>query len=169
MAAHKESFWRRRVADPVVGLLKQGLTPRQLAVGLALGCAIGVFPVLGTTTMLCVIVAATFGLNQAAVQLTNWIVYPFQLVLLIPFVRLGEWLFSADPLPLSARQIAAVAKEQPSQMFKMFGTSLGHALAGWVVVGLPIAALIYLALVPVLRRALRKSSAVAAASAQPAP
>ena len=168
MAAHKESFWRRRVVDPVVGLLKQGLTPRQLAVGLALGCAIGVFPVLGTTTMLCVIVAAVFGLNQAAVQLTNCGSVSFQLVLLIPFVRLGEWLFSGIPFPLRP-PIAAVAKEQPSQLFKMFGTSLGHALAGWVVVGLPIAALIYLALVPVLRRALRKSSAAAAASAQPAP
>ena len=164
-----ESFLRRRLVRPVLNLLRQGITPGRLALSLAFGCTIGIFPALGLTSLLCIVVAAMFRLNHAAIQLTNWIVYPLQFILLIPFVRLGERLFGADPLPLSVGQIAAVAKEHPLQVFTMFGTSLLEAMAGWMVVGLPLTALIYFALLSLLRRALRKTSATADASAQIAP
>ena len=169
MVAHNESFWRRRIVQPVVSLLKQGITPTRLALSLALGCAMGVFPLLGTTTMLCVALAAVFRLNYAAIQLTNWLVYPLQLLLLLPFVRTGEWMFRAEPFPLSVSELVAVAKEGPLQVFSLFGESIGHALAAWFVIALPATVLIYFALLPVLRRALKKSSATAEASAQAAP
>jgi len=53
----KEGFFRRRIARPIVELLRQGVTPEKMALSLALGVALGVFPVLGTTTALCALVA----------------------------------------------------------------------------------------------------------------
>lgn len=38
---------RRQIVTPVVALLRQGATPEKLALSLALGIALGVFPVLG--------------------------------------------------------------------------------------------------------------------------
>ena len=40
----KESFFRRRIARPIVELLHQGVTPEKMALSLALGVALGVFP-----------------------------------------------------------------------------------------------------------------------------
>ena len=53
----KEGFFRRRVARPILELLRQGVTPEKMAMSLALGVALGVFPVLGTTTALCALAA----------------------------------------------------------------------------------------------------------------
>ncbi len=147
-----KSFWRRRVVDPVLALLKQGLTPGKLAMSLALGCTVGVFPGFGLTSLLCIAVAAVFRLNHVAIQITNWIVYPLQFVFFIPFARVGERLFNAPPLPLSVGEISAIFKSQPLSGLKMFGEVFLHAFAGWLVIGLPITLLIYFAILPLLRR-----------------
>jgi uncharacterized protein (DUF2062 family) len=42
-----------RIVDPIVTLLKQGITPESIALSLACGTIIGVFPVFGTTIVLC--------------------------------------------------------------------------------------------------------------------
>ena len=92
-------FFRRRLARPIIELLRQGVTPEKMALSLALGVALGVFPVLGTTTALCALVAFIWRLNLPAIQIVNYFVYPLQIALLIPFFRLGEKLFGAPHLP----------------------------------------------------------------------
>jgi hypothetical protein len=64
-AAPRRGFWRRRVLDALVGLLAQGLTPERLAVSLVLG----LFPVVGVTTLLCLAAGFAFRLNHVALQL----------------------------------------------------------------------------------------------------
>ena len=147
-----KSFWRRRLVDPVLALLKQGLTPGKLAMSLALGCTVGVFPGFGLTSLLCIAVAAVFRLNQVAIQITNWIVYPLQFVFFIPFARIGERLFNAAPLPLSVSEISAVFKAQPLSGLKMFGGAFLHAFEGWMLIAFPITFLIYFAILPLLRK-----------------
>src|SRR5579872_6178647 len=90
-----------RVVEPLLSLLRQGLSPERLALSVALGIALGVFPVLGTTTLLCGLAAILFRLNVPAMQLVNYLVFSLQLALLIPFIRLGELLYGADPAPLT--------------------------------------------------------------------
>jgi uncharacterized protein (DUF2062 family) len=70
--------------------------PRQLAFTLALGFAIGCIPLLGVTTGICALLAMLLRLNMPAIQAANWVAMPLQVVLLIPFLRLGQWLF-AEP------------------------------------------------------------------------
>jgi hypothetical protein len=57
----------------------------RLAVSLALGAVLGVFPVVGVPTFLCGAVAAVWRLNFPALQLMNYVVYPLQIALLWPF------------------------------------------------------------------------------------
>ena len=89
----------RRGFDTIVGLLRQGITPEKIAMAVALSVALGVFPVLGTTTLLCAAAATLLGLNLPAMQLVGWLVYPLQLVLLVPLMRLGSRLFGLVAVP----------------------------------------------------------------------
>src|SRR6267143_1282461 len=101
----QKGFFYRRLVRPILDLLRQGVTPEKLALGLAIGGALGVFPALGCTTLLCTIVAIVLRLNLPAIQIVNYFVYPIQIALLVPFFRLGEKLFRAAPLPVSIAQI----------------------------------------------------------------
>jgi len=90
-------FWRRRIAGPLLALLGQGLSPEGIALSLSVGVAVGLFPVIGLTTLLGLALGAALRLNLPAVQLANWLSYPLQLVLILPFVRWGERLLGASP------------------------------------------------------------------------
>jgi uncharacterized protein (DUF2062 family) len=151
-----EGFLERRLVRPLLELLRQGVTPERLALSIALGATLGVFPALGLTTTMCAIVALVFRLNLPAIQLVNYFVYPLQIALLIPFFRLGEKLFRAPHLPLSVPQIYAMIHTSVTGAVRALWTTTWHAIVGWCLTA-PLAALVlYLTLVPALRRVARR-------------
>ena len=75
--------------------------PRKSRLSLAFGLGIGIFPVLGVSTVLCTVVAIALRLNLPAIQLVNYLASPLQLALIIPFVRVGEHLLGLQAQPLS--------------------------------------------------------------------
>jgi len=152
----KEGFFRRRIARPILELLRQGVTPEKMALSLALGMAIGVFPALGTTTALCALVAFIWRLNLPAIQIVNYSVYPVQLALIIPFFRAGEILFGAPHLPLSARQIVGMVRASLWGSIRFLWTTTWHAMIAWCLAAPVFVALAYVLLVPILRRGARQ-------------
>jgi uncharacterized protein (DUF2062 family) len=60
----KRGFFHRRIVAPILALLTQGITPEKIALSLALGIVLGVFPVLGSTTVLCAAAALLFDGTQ---------------------------------------------------------------------------------------------------------
>src|SRR5208283_1264779 len=78
--------------------LRQGISPHQLALTLALGFAIGCFPILGVTTAICAVLAVALRLNLPAIQAANYAAMPLQLALVLPFVRLGGWFLASAHL-----------------------------------------------------------------------
>ncbi|HPC45074.1 MAG TPA: DUF2062 domain-containing protein [Candidatus Latescibacteria bacterium] len=146
------SFVRRRVISPIMDLLKQGVTPEKIALSMAAGGALGVFPVLGSTTILCTLAAFLFRLNMPAIQIVNYVMFPLQLLLLIPFIRFGEWIFHADPIPFSASEMAAMFRSDfQGSMGLLWVTGL-QAIVAWCAFMPPAAVLVYLVLAPGLRR-----------------
>jgi uncharacterized protein (DUF2062 family) len=125
---------RSRLWSPLRELLRKGLTPEGLAWSLAVGLALGVIPLFGTSTALCVGAALAFRLNQPAMQLANYLAYPLQIILLIPFIRMGEWLFGAPPLPLSLTGLLAAMKADAWGTLGVFWTSLWHGAVAWLLV-----------------------------------
>jgi len=154
----KERFFRRRIARPILELLGQGITPEKMALSVALGVALGVFPVLGTTTALCALAALILRLNLPAIQIVNYFVYPLQIALLIPFFRMGEKLFSAPHLPLSITQIVAMAQASFWGATRFLWTTIWHSIVAWCLVAPVFVAVEYGILVPLLRRVVRKPS-----------
>ena len=148
------SWAYRRIALPICALLRLGASPEKLAWSLAIGIAIGINPLLGTTTLLCLAVAFVFRLNVAASQLSNHIVYPLQLILVIPFIHVGTRVFHTAPLPLSGKDMLAEARATPIALLRQIWLWERHALAVWAVFAVILVPVIALSLTPLLKKLL---------------
>jgi uncharacterized protein (DUF2062 family) len=130
--------------------LLQGVSPERLALTLALGCAIGCLPVVGVPTLLCAALALALKLNLPAIQAANYAVMPLQLVLIVPFVRLGGWLIaSPENHTVSAGELLHTS---PLRLVTDLGSLAGRALLAWVVIAVPAVLLLTFTLTLVLRR-----------------
>jgi uncharacterized protein (DUF2062 family) len=145
-------FWRERIVTLIVSQLVQGATPHKVALSIALGFSLGVFPVLGTTTTLCVIAAVRLRLNQPVIQLVNWLVYPLQLAWLLIFVRLGEWIMRAPCISFSLPELIQKFHESPVKFFQEFGAAQLQGVVAWLFLAPFLTTLTYSVLMPPLKR-----------------
>lgn len=146
----------RRVVLPVHTLLRMGASPERLAWSIAAGVVIGVNPLFGTTTALCLVAALIFRLNIAASQLGNYAVYPLQLLLLIPFLRLGSKVFHTAPIPLTRSDLLNAARSHPIALVREIWRWEWHALVVWAGLSVVLIPLIAVAFMPLLRRMLTR-------------
>jgi uncharacterized protein (DUF2062 family) len=149
-------FFRGRIIRPILDLLKQGVTPEKIALSVALGATLGVFPALGWSTTLCAIAAIVLRLNLPAIQIANYFVYPAQLSLLVPFFRWGQRLFRAPHFPISVPQILGLFHAGAWIAIKLLWTTIWHAMVVWGMMAPVFVGLVYVILTPVLRRAMRR-------------
>jgi uncharacterized protein (DUF2062 family) len=136
-------FVRRRVLPPLVGLLRQGHTPEKIALSVALGVAFGLFPIFGTTTLLCVLAGVILRLNHPALQLSNQLMYPVQIPLILVFVRLGEVLLGASPMAMTIPVRAAELRVSPAVLLDRLGLAGLHGVVGWAAVAPAVAGIVY--------------------------
>lgn len=129
------NFLRKRLLDPIVALLTQGITPQKIALSITIGAIVGVFPVMGTTTVLCTVAAAALRLNLVAVHTIHYAMTPVQILLIIPFVRVGERLVGAAPQPLSISDSMALIKQGALHAAIVLWSATVHAMLGWLVIG----------------------------------
>lgn len=148
-----ESWWKRRIVAPVLAQLKQGVTPEKLALTVALGFVLGVFPLLGSATLLCAVAAWALRLNQPVIQIVNYLAYPAQLALLIPLYRAGSDLFSIPHIPLSITFILEQFRADAGMFFAKFGMIAVRGIIVWLLIAPLATAAIYFILRPALRRA----------------
>jgi uncharacterized protein (DUF2062 family) len=123
--------------------LRQGLTPRKLATTCSLGIVIGLFPVFGTTTMICFGLAIAFRLNIALIQVVNYLMVPLQVLFIIPFIRMGTVLFDLNPFPYEADQLLELFQSDFLLLLKEAGISLLIGAGVWATLALPLFFLLY--------------------------
>jgi uncharacterized protein (DUF2062 family) len=134
----------------VVRWLRQGASPRRLALTLALGFAVGCIPVVGVPTVLCAALAVGLRLNLPAIQAANYAAMPFQLALIVPFARLGGRIFSAGAQ--SGSHAGALPQIWSLHLVNDLGALAAHALVAWLLVAGPAVALMTVALTAMLQR-----------------
>jgi uncharacterized protein (DUF2062 family) len=158
---------RRRVWLPLLGLLKQGISPDRLALCVAIGIVVGNIPILGLSTALCALIALVFRLNLAAMQLVQVLMAPTQLLLIIPYVRLGEWILNAPHQPLSIAAGLALLEHGVRNAVTVLWDAILHAGFAFALVA-PIAIfLFYRLLVPIFAHAAAQIGARAPSSPTP--
>jgi uncharacterized protein (DUF2062 family) len=145
-------FLLQRLVEPLRAQLTQGVSPARLALALALGLVIGTVPLLGVTTLLCGLAAASLRLNQPAIQVANYVAYPLQIGLLIPFFEAGARLFGQPPVGLTVAGLQAeLAADLVGTVVRYLGVT-ARSLAAWGLVAPLAAVALYLALRPLLAR-----------------
>lgn len=128
------SAWLARFRESILAL-----TPDQVALLVSVGVVLGIFPIVGCPTVLCLLAACGLRLNAALLQLLNNISSPLQLALLLPLARAGGWLCGGgDPLGGSiANRLRAEAL---------------HAIVGWTCICIPLGLVLYLAVLLLMRK-----------------
>ena len=145
-------WWRRWIVDPIIDQLTRGVSPEKLSWTIALGVVFGVFPVMGSTTVVCLAVGWIFKLNQAILHVFKAMVYPLHLALILVFIRMGERLYGVPLIPFSIGELMVRFKNSPIQFARDFGLAAWHGISAWLLVA-PIAAIIIkLAVTPLLNK-----------------
>ena len=152
--APARSFWQRRLRDPIVAQLTQGITPEKIALTVAVGSAFALFPVLGTTTLLCFLIAWALRLNQPIVQLINQALWPAHFPSIFGCIWVGEAIFGAPHVHINIRYLRKMSEiiwDDPTLFFHQFGLTVMYAVVAWAIIApFYIAAVYYIAL-PITR------------------
>jgi uncharacterized protein (DUF2062 family) len=164
------NFFQRRLLDPIVAQLTQGLTPEKIALTIAVGSAIAMFPLLGTTTLLCLIIGVFMKLNQPIIQAVNYACTPIHIPFIFYSFRWGENLFGTAHSRLEMRVMRRLLIEDPLQFARDYGTAAVHAVVVWAIL-VPFWGLaVYYIALPILREIARvkaENAARAAAAKSP--
>lgn len=144
-------FWQ-----VIASALRQGATPRKLAIACAMGCVISIFPVFGTTTLLCFLVAIAFRLNIVVIQTVNYLLTPIQVVMLIPFMQGGIFLFGLSNVSLEVNDLLFRFKNDFGTVFQELGGVVLSGIAVWVLVAIPLFFMLFFIFHALLLRWMRR-------------
>jgi uncharacterized protein (DUF2062 family) len=158
--------WQRHVIDPIASQLTQGITPEKVALTLAVGTALALFPILGTTTLLCIAAGVLLKLNQPIIQIVNALCTPIHLPVIYLEFRFGNWLFGV-PSPHLGILMNHLLWSDPREFIEKFGLTAMHAITGWICVAPIWTLLVYVMALPVLREALRRKASLVSPDCPP--
>lgn len=149
-------WWKSKIADPVLLILRRGTEPKQLAFSTALGFTLGVFPICGVTVFLCGVAAAILGskCHTPSLMLANFIATPIELSLIVPFLRFGEWIIRSDQqFELTSDAFKKIISGSASRDLLI---AVFHVILGWLILAPVIIGALYVLFVPVFRWATQK-------------
>jgi uncharacterized protein (DUF2062 family) len=134
---------RRRIFRRVVYFLRKGITPHKLALSLSLGVTIGIIPLYGITSLLITLVALCFRLNFTASHIAHYVVHPVQILLIFPFLKLGDLIISKSLLPHSLGQLLIMIKTDVWGTLHQFWLAYLTATVVWFILSVPLTIILY--------------------------
>lgn len=156
--ARSSNYIQRRVLQPLLAILKAGATADRLAHAIALGAIMGIFPILGVTTLTCILLASIFRLNHAAVQLVNYAMYPIQLLLIIPLIKSGLWITHQEIAMGKIEELITMLQTDPGTVITEAWHILLAGVTAWIILAIPVYLIVYLAGLKFLRRAMKQDA-----------
>lgn len=133
-----------------MALLRQGISPARLALSMASGLTIGIFPIVGTTTAICTMAAIGLRMNLLVIQLGNWLIYPLQLILVVPFLIMGERIFGSTST-LDPSYVAELLRTDVLLAVQTVSRVIIHGAFAWALCAPLIFLTLYAVLLPLFR------------------
>jgi len=133
-AAVSAPWYHRWIIQPVKNQLTRGISPEKLGWTIGAGLALGIFPIMGSTTLITAAAAWAFKLNQPVIHIFKTLVYPLHLALILVFIRLGERMHGAELIKFSIPQLLERFKDDPLQFAQDFGLAAWHGITAWMLV-----------------------------------
>lgn len=158
----RASFWRRRLVDPLLAQLTQGVSADKLTATLAVGSVCSLFPFLGATSALNFVVGLCLRMNQPILQTLNQLMGPVHLVMILVYVRMGEAIWRAPEADRFSivEMITAFSQLSFGDFLQRFGWAGVHAFTAWVLTAPLLLITIYLSFRTMLRRLAARHLAV---------
>ena len=148
---------KRKVTNPLINFLRQGLTPEMLSRTIASGLLVGTIPIPGTSTLLCTALSLGFRMNLALIQLVNYLVFPLQILLFVPFYTIASKI-SGKIIFFNASEISAQFAGSNWQTASIDLLWLaGTSVVVWLLLMFPVSLMVYFILKPVMKRFARRA------------
>lgn len=135
--------FRQKVLIPFKIIPKEGLSTEKIALSVTLGILSGIFPVIGATTAVGLLLLAALKQNLVTVQAVSWFMSPIQLLSIIPFMRAGAWILHKSPVHITLNQIMLAFEPGWWIGLKNLGILHLYAALAWVVFALPAGFVLY--------------------------
>lgn len=129
--------------NKVTALFMQGLTPKELSQSIIVSGVIAIIPILGVSTFMITTMALKSKLNLAVMIALSYLMWPVQILLIIPFIRVGEFIFSVPRNHHTVGEIISSFQNSFFQTLSQLSFELLCGLGGWLLTAVPVAMGIY--------------------------
>lgn len=136
----------KKIWSKFKALLKQGLTPKQLAISLVVSALVSIFPIFGVSTIALTCIALPFRLNLPIMIGFSYIVGPLKFLLLIPFINIGGAIFGSEHTLLTFEAIEASYNTSFFDTAKELSYELLCGFVGWLLISIPSGITLYFTL-----------------------
>lgn len=123
-----------------------GIPPDKMAFSITLGMVTGVFPVLGATTAISLLLTMLFRQNVLVVQSVQWVMALFQILLIIPFMQIGAHLLQAGTLQVNMHEINQAFGQGIFSGLRIVGILHLYAILTWTIIAVPFSLVSYVSL-----------------------
>ena len=148
----------KKILIPFQLVPKDGLTSEKLALSVTLGIVSGIFPVLGMSTLLSLILTMLFRQNLLIVQSVQWILALAQILLIIPFMQFGAYVLNAHTLHISMAQINHAFQPGMISGIKTVGIFHLYGILTWLILVIPASAASYYGFLIIFQRKTKNQS-----------
>jgi uncharacterized protein (DUF2062 family) len=135
----------------ITALFKQGLTPIELTQSIIVSGLISTIPILGVSTFLLTALSLKRKLNLPIMIAQSYLLWPIQVIMIIPFINIGEFIFSVPKTNHSAQEIIASFQNSFFATLSHLSFELLCGFGGWLLTAVPFSVGVYLLIVYILK------------------
>jgi uncharacterized protein (DUF2062 family) len=134
---------KRKVLGTITSGLKNGISPKKIAVTLSLAIVVGIIPLYGVTTVLIALLAIGMRLNIVLMQAVHYLVHPVQIALIIPFFKAGDIFVRNSEVQFTVRQYIELFKTDFWNGLEQLWLLNLSAVGIWLILSIPLYYLLY--------------------------
>ena len=134
----------RALKTKTIALFKQGLTPIELTQSILVAALFSIIPIFGVTTILLTAFSLKRKLNLPIMIAISYLAWPLQILMIIPFINIGEYFFSVPQSHHSVEEIIASFQESFFGTLSQLSFELLCGFGGWLLTAVPFFIVIYL-------------------------
>lgn len=138
--------------DKFTALFKQGLSPLLLSESIIVSGVFSIIPILGVSTFILTTLSIKRKLNLPIMMAISYLMWPVQILLIIPFIRIGEFIFSVPPSHHTVEEIISSFQNSFFQTLGHLSFELLCGLGGWFLTTVPVSIGLYLMLLLFLKK-----------------
>lgn len=147
----------KKLLNKIVELFKQGMSKKILAKSLSATFFISIIPIPGTSTLLIGFTSVKYKWNLGLMVLFSYLLMPFQLLLFVPLMNLGQLISGQSSISISTETVYQLFSVGWKSFFVQMGWFTFYAFIGWVVVSLTLSFFVYKFFLWLLNKSFKKS------------